>query len=429
MKQYTNLLRLILEKGRVKENRTGHDAISLLDAPNMVFDMDDGFPLVTERPIFFRGVVEENLWFLAGVCNNEDLLAKDVKIWDAWALKENHVVSITKDLPQLFNEYTQSRLMEMKDELSQMDPAVFVDHVQTKLIPQFEEELRAADEEDHAKDLPTLRDPKQAEGPEDMMGGFRLMRERNIELRFDHVKYPKGHLGPVYGVLWRNWQARDGEVYDQIERAIDRLRSDNPKYRYSRSILISGYDPSLQPDETLSAQENVINGKQALSPCHAFMQLIAEPLTIEERFALVDPNQPNLELVKGEHEETQLGFLDELNIPKDQLSLKMYQRSCDFPVGIPFNIAGYALLLHMFAAQCNMKPAKFIHMFGDAHIYSNQVEGVQELLRRADEEEVPALPTIRLNPDVKSIFDYTANDIKLFGYEPLKPQIKFEVAV
>jgi thymidylate synthase len=104
--------------------------------------------------------------------------------------------------------------------------------------------------------------------------------------------------------------------------------------------------------------------------------------------------------------------------------------SADFPVGVPFNIAGYALLLHMFAAQLKMKPAKFIHTFGDAHIYVDQLDGVDELLARVDNPdiEIPALPTLVLNPNVKSLFDYKSDDIKLVGYRPLQPQIKFPVA-
>ncbi len=106
--------------------------------------------------------------------------------------------------------------------------------------------------------------------------------------------------------------------------------------------------------------------------------------------------------------------------------------SADFPIGVPFNIAGYALLLHMFAHVLNMKPAEFVHHFGDAHIYVNQIDGVNELLARADnpDSEVPALPQLWLNPEVKSIFDFKPEDIKLVDYNPIKPQINFgEIAV
>lgn len=103
--------------------------------------------------------------------------------------------------------------------------------------------------------------------------------------------------------------------------------------------------------------------------------------------------------------------------------------SADFPVGVPFNIAGYALLLHMFAAQLNMKPDQFTHHFGDAHIYQDQLDGVDELLARVDSTELPPLPKLWLNPTVKSLTDYKIEDIKVVGYEPLQPQIKFPVAV
>lgn len=104
--------------------------------------------------------------------------------------------------------------------------------------------------------------------------------------------------------------------------------------------------------------------------------------------------------------------------------------SADVPIGVPFNIAGYALLLHMFAIQLKMKPGLFIHTLGDAHVYVDQVDGVKELLTRVDDPsiEIPALPQLRINPDVPSLFDYKIEDFTLENYHPLKPQIKFPVA-
>lgn len=429
MKQYTDLLREILKRGRLKQNRTGVDTISLIDAPQMVFDMDDGFPLGTYRQIFFRGVVGENLWFLKGECNNEELLAQDIKIWDKWALKEDTPIRQPRAVQDLVESYV--RAIANEQGLSEEQPD-FPERMQ-ELAGKVHDELAQADREDHEKGLPTLLygASKPVSGPEEMEGGFRLMREKNIEFYETAVTLPKGYLGPIYGVLWRRWPSLDpNSTIDQISTILAKLKSENPKLRYSRANIVTAYHPALLPDETQNAQENIKTGRQALAACHTMFQLFAEPLTLEERFALVDPTHPNLELIQSSDEEAKLAFLGELNIPVDRLSLKLYQRSADVPVGVPFNIAGYALLLHMFATQANMKPGLFIHTLGDAHIYVDQVEGVEALLARVDdpEIEVPALPKLRIRPGVASMFEYQVEDFQLEDYHYLRPQIKFPVA-
>lgn len=433
MKQYTDLLRRILEEGRRKENRTGVDTISLI-GPQMEFNLDDGFPIVTERPIFFRGCVAENLWFIDGLCNNEDLVAQKVNIWSSWALKED----VIEEMPRQTGEIVSAYIEHRRKSLPEGTKFTFEDAVR---------ELTLADKEDMEKGLPVNGKTLDAKSDAELQGGYRLLREAGIPLVKSEVIMGKGYLGPVYGVLWRGWIDQNGRPIDQFKNIFEKLASDNPKLRYSRANIITSYNPGVLPDETVSPQDNVLAGRQALAACHTMFQFFAEPMTRKERFALCE----KLGLVTDEIQNTynvwfdgefavhprvtaaecaaaatllDMAF-DQLDIAKDQLSLKLYQRSADFPVGVPFNIAGYALLLHMFCAQLNMKPAKFIHTFGDAHIYVNQIEGVHELLGR----ESPPLPTLWLNPSVDSIFKYTTDDIKLVGYEPVKPDIKFAVAV
>jgi thymidylate synthase len=187
-----------------------------------------------------------------------------------------------------------------------------------------------------------------------------------------------GNLGPVYGHQWRNWNS---EGIDQIQGVIETLKS-NPD---SRRMLVSAWNPSVLPDTRISFSENVKNNKAALPPCHAFFQ-----------FYVAD----------------------------NKLSCQLYQRSADVFLGVPFNIGSYALLTLMMAQVCGYQAGDFIHTFGDVHIYSNHQEQVKEQLSRSPKP----LPTMKLNPKIKNIFDFTYEDFELVNYDP-HPLIKGKVAI
>lgn len=187
-----------------------------------------------------------------------------------------------------------------------------------------------------------------------------------------------GNLGPVYGHQWRNWNS---EGIDQITQLVHSLKH-NPD---SRRMLVTAWNPGVLPDTSLSFAENVSNGKAALPPCHAFFQCY---------------------------------------VSDNRLSCQLYQRSADIFLGVPFNIASYALLALMLAQVCGYQPGEFIHTFGDAHIYSNHLEQIQLQLSR----EPRPLPTMHLNPEVRDIFSFTFDDFTLTGYDP-HPAIKATVAV
>jgi thymidylate synthase len=187
-----------------------------------------------------------------------------------------------------------------------------------------------------------------------------------------------GDLGPVYGAQWRNWN-NDG--IDQIAQIVDSLKN-NPN---NRRMMVSAWNPSVMPDTSISFAENVANGKAALPPCHAFFQFY---------------------------------------VANGKLSCQMYQRSADSFLGVPFNIASYALLTMMMAQVTGLQPGEFIHTFGDVHIYKNHFEQVKLQLTRSPKP----LPVMKINPEVKSIFDFTYNDFELVGYEH-HPHIKGQVSV
>lgn len=203
------------------------------------------------------------------------------------------------------------------------------------------------------------------------------LQENGVRI-WDEWADEKGNLGPVYGFQWRNW---NGEEIDQITELIETLKK-NPN---SRRMLISAWNPGVLPDTSVSFSENVANGKAALPPCHAFFQFY---------------------------------------VAEGKLSCQLYQRSADIFLGVPFNIASYALLTMMIAQVCGLGYGDFIHTFGDAHIYNNHFEQLELQLSR----EPKPLPVMKLNPEVKDIFAFTYNDFSLENYDP-HPAIKGKVSV
>jgi thymidylate synthase len=215
---------------------------------------------------------------------------------------------------------------------------------------------------------------------------IKYLQENGVKI-WDEWADSNGDLGPVYGHQWRNWNS---EEIDQISELIRELKT-NPN---SRRMLVSAWNPSVLPDTKKSFEENVANNKAALPPCHAFFQFYVSSPDTEE----------------GE--------------TRGKLSCQLYQRSADIFLGVPFNIASYALLTMMIAQVCDLEYGEFIHTFGDAHIYNNHFEQLELQLSR----DPKPLPKMILNPEIKNIFDFDYNDFTLVDYDP-HPAIKGSVAV
>ena len=203
------------------------------------------------------------------------------------------------------------------------------------------------------------------------------LNENGVKI-WDAWANENGDLGPVYGYQWRNW---NGEGIDQISELVETIKT-NPD---SRRMIISAWNPSVLPDTSESFEENVAKGKAALPPCHAFFQFY---------------------------------------VSDGKLSCQLYQRSADIFLGVPFNIASYALLTMMLAQVTDLEYGDFIHTFGDAHIYSNHMDQIRLQLRR----DPRPLPQMILNPEVKNIFEFTFKDFNLVNYNP-HPHIKGAVSV
>lgn len=208
------------------------------------------------------------------------------------------------------------------------------------------------------------------------------LQERKVSI-WNEWALENGDLGPIYGKQWRSWQCPNGEVVDQISEVIEQIRT-KPN---SRRLIVSAWNPAELPDESIGPQDNVREGRMALAPCHCLFQ-----------FYVAD----------------------------GKLSCQLYQRSADLFLGVPFNIASYALLTHMIAQQCDLEVGEFVHTFGDCHLYQNHLTDdiVFEQLKR----EPRGLPTLVIKRKPESIFEYELEDFEFAGYDP-HPGIKAPIAI
>jgi len=408
MKQYVDLITTILKDGRVKTDRTGTGTISTFGQQSTYY-MKDGFPLLTLKKTFPTGVFEELFWFLKGDTNIRSLNQKKVHIWDEWPYAK-------------YKKYAES-LKEPDFDVHVDDPA----NNCTRIMTQKEFSEAIVRDEEFAKKW--------------------------------------GDLGPVYGKQWVDWGGhknlitvgeeisggsfggptihRGGhleEIYvpgiNQIQNLIDRLKN----VPDCRRLIVSAWNVPEIP-------------QMALAPCHVLFQFITEPLNFTERVEILEKQMgEDVRLLEGLDASGINSCFAKYKIPAFRLSLQLYQRSCDTFLGVPFNIASYALLLHMVAHVVNMVPYKFVHTYGDVHLYLNHKEQVNEFLSRTFKDvefmpkidfwksltedpyfEVgdyygPPLPKIKLNPKIKNIFDFKIEDIDLIDYNPM-PAIKAPVAV
>ena len=206
---------------------------------------------------------------------------------------------------------------------------------------------------------------------------IKYLKENGVKI-WDAWADKNGDLGPVYGSQWRNW---NNEKIDQISNLIELIKN-NPN---SRRMLVSAWNPSVLPDTNKGFDENIMNGKAALPPCHAFFQFY---------------------------------------VSNKKLSCQLYQRSADIFLGVPFNIASYALFTHMIAHVCKLDVGDFVHTFGDAHIYNNHIDQIQIQLSRSPRK----LPKLNIKRTVNSIFDFRFEDFEILNYDP-HPHIKGKVSV
>ncbi len=208
----------------------------------------------------------------------------------------------------------------------------------------------------------------------------RYLKENGVTI-WDEWATEQGDLGPVYGHQWRSWATADNRTVDQISEVVEQIK----RKPNSRRLIVSAWNVADLPNETISPQANVKEGRMALAPCHAFFQFY---------------------------------------VSNGRLSCQLYQRSADIFIGVPFNIASYALLTMMIAQVCELEPGDFVHTFGDAHLYLNHLEQTELQLSRTPYP----LPQMILNPEIKNIFDFRIEDFELINYQS-HPHIKAPIAI
>lgn len=340
--QYLDLLRDIVDNGHDEgDSRTGVGTRAVFGR-QLRFSMKEGFPLLTTKKMFTKGIIHEVLWFLGNHLN--DPRYKDLGRSNAKYLIDNGINIWTGDLYKHYLNTTKTAAT----------------HPLTK--EQFTEFIKNGDM-------------------------FALLH---------------AECGAIYGKQWTEWEREDGTKVNQIEQAISKLLN-NPT---DRRIMVSAWNVGD------------FNYKfMVLPPCHYSFTLFTRLLTLQERIDLAakDPHFDVFDFGIGPESDGDVHMhrvCDRYDVPRRALSLKWNQRSVDTPLGLPFNIASYAILLHMFAKEAHMVPEDLVASLENTHYYHNQIDGIMEQLSR---RVINELPQIVLNPN-KTIFKYTYEDIKIVGY-------------
>jgi thymidylate synthase len=388
--EYFRIVNDILTNGRLKKNRTGVDTIGIFGA-QAKYNVDlNAFPLLTTKKVHWPAIVHELLWFISGSTNIKYLVDNNVRIWNEWAYKKYKDTSISK-IPD--NE------LESLSVLSGMSLSD-VDHLPMDVfIERIKNDVEFA--------------TKWGELGEGTYGGmwraFPYFDNSDPMCHNQKTSDPTAPLDVHYETS-SGYACEVGHV-DQLQKVINKLKT-NPD---DRRMIVSAWHP-YWIDHC------------ALPPCHCLFHFHTEELTLEERTKLLTDEQcrNDLDLTNsyGIRPSSDLELVEKYNIPTRRLNCLLYQRSVDTALGKPFNIASYALLTAMIAQTVNMVPGMFTHSMGDTHIYVNHIDGLKLQLTR----EPKKLPRVWLNPEVKSLFDFKYDDIKLLDYE-FHPTIKFDVAV
>lgn len=325
--QYLNLLRDVLETGIQKVDRGTDARLYSLFGKQTRYDLAYGFPLLTTKRVYWKGVLHELYWFLSGQTSIKYLVDNNVHIWDDYPYK-------------IYNAKFKN-------------PA-------------------------DAKALAGRRSSKFKSNSKQKAQSSSLTKEEFIQKIKEDGEFAKkwGELPKIYGEMWRRWPTRRaGRTIDQLQWVIDELTEDPD----AKNAIVNSWNPEYL--YTMALREEA-----SLFPiCHNMYQV---------------------------------------SIRGDKLSLQLYQRSADLFLGVPFNIASYALLTIILAQILKLKPGEFIHTFGDVHIYENHVEQVKEQLSR----EPRPFPRVAVDPAVKTLADFTPDAVTLEGYDP-HPPIRAELTV
>lgn len=411
--QYFELLSEILNHGMRKDTRAG-ETLSIF-GHTMRFYLQDGFPLLTTKKMYYNGIIHELLWFLSGSTNIKYLVDNKVNIWtdDAYRF---YLENVKKSNQYLENakKYISENSLNVDSSIMDMDIyKLYPEKCRasiTDLITNLVEEIQPLTKEEF---LECVKDGKyfpfiKAE-EEYTIDDLNLLNIKGTdEIKDVYHKYyidlyTYGDLGPIYSKQWRNYGVSG---FDQIQNIIDTLKT-NPD---DRRMIINAWNPDVFDEIALPA-------------CHSFAQFYSYELSFGERLDYLDKIDKEGKYAEWKYPSPEK--LDELGVPRRGLSCYFYCRSQDVPLGTPFNIASYALLTCMIAQCVGMLPSDLVYSGGDCHIYRNQIDGVVEQLKRNPHQY--NLPTLWLNPEIKEINDFKFEDIRIDGYKSFDA-IKFPLS-
>lgn len=405
MKQYLDLLREIIETGRQRGDRTGTGTISIFDA-KLKYDLSTGeFPLLTTKFVPRKAAWFEYKAMLNGELHLDTMVENNVKFWDPWRLEAD----VVKEVP--LENYERLKWLE--------------------------ENNKEAHIEFYSKGI-SIRPVED---------GHRWLDEKGVPRTRQVTVNKAGDLNAPYGSAWRNFSENPLEKkgVDQIAYALDLLRN-NPE---SRRILISAWNPLWMPDEKISPQENIVEGKPCLTPCHFLVEFYVEEMTLNERLKWCRNNaNPYFQDLWEDHmsdyyseehcdqpkmsPERKAEWLTENHVPTQWLSLKYSMRSCDTMTGEPFNQAFYAFMLLSFAHELGMAPNKLVGNLTNVHIYNNQLEEAKLQLTREPYKPVECYVRSEhyYNSEMpkKGLFELTYEDFVFTEYKH-HPAIKLQVSV
>lgn len=366
MKQYIDVLKDIRDNGFDHPDRTGTGRRSLFGV-TMRFNMNDGFPLVTTKHLFYKGAFRELFWFISGSSNIMDLLRNDVHIWDKWAVNSETIENVLseveeKDKPDIVKK--------------QIEEALNTFYIHS-IGPMYGYVWR------HAPNDTTVKKIYESPVPfediaSDKVTLFKKLYDEQKPVGEDKLPIPFEDMAVLM----------NSQKVDQLQQLILGLRRDP----YSARHCMSAWVPAYLPIPGVPPRENVLHGRGALAPCHVFIQCFVSPPSAQGQ--------------------------------KNRLSLMLYQRSNDAALGGPFNIAQYSLLLHLLSHVTDMEPHEFIYNNGDTHLYQDQLPFVDEQIARAPYP----LPQLKINTTEKDIFKIRFEDIEIINYQHHK-KISYPVSV
>lgn len=382
---YEDLMNNILENGFDHADRTGVGRRSIFGVSNR-YDLSGGkIPVPTTNKIFTRGSIGELLYlFISGDQRITKIKDNAIKFWDRWAVKEENITEFVDELvlkarSQQSQDLTPEQLAEQEKQFREFMTAQLMNTTIDGIGPMYGFNWRHAPGDN--KFTPFHPVVPFDEMPSDKLAKWEEHWQQMLAARLEGQEVPEAAKLEYFNQLY----------YNSVDQLNELLR--NLKHRpHSSRLVVTAWIPQSVPFETLSPEKNVLIGKGALAACHVMFQCFVKP-----------PKEEG---------------------GKKRLSLLMYQRSADVPVGVPHNMTQYAVLAHLLAHVTGMEADEFIHQIGDAHIYLNQIEDAKRQLERSAME----YPTITIDPSVTDLFQIKLGDIKVEGYDCPYEYIKYEIA-